>query len=103
MISKAIKIDNRLYESRLERKGQAGRKDFHKANSGAPRKSSNYYGLQPMELDKLQKDQKRGQRKDQKKHLSKKPTKDKKDVTCYNCDKKGHYANKCRQPKKEKK
>lgn len=26
---------------------------------------------------------------------------DKSDVTCYNCDKKGQYANVCRNPKKE--
>jgi poly(3-hydroxybutyrate) depolymerase len=103
LIQAATKMDNILYESMLERRGAGGGKSFAKANQSKPRHSANYYGPMPIELDKLQKDQKRGQRKDQKKHSSKKPTKDKKDVTYYNYNKKGHYTNEYRQPKKEKK
>ena len=60
-----------------------------------------------MDLDKLQKGLKCGTRKNNRKDRGKlngdkRNLKDKKDITYYNYNRKGHYANECRQPKREK-
>ena len=78
---KAIRIDNRLYERRLERKGHNtvpwGQRQ---ANSGRRRSTAYGHHSGPMELDAAHRDSKpKGK--------------------CYNCGKEGHYANKCRQKK----
>lgn len=92
MIKTVTKMDNVIYESYLEKKGRGGGRSFgnNKPNQGKSRHSPDYYGPMPMEIDKLQK-------RDGKKGGKRSPPKGK----CSKCGKEGHYANKCRQPKKD--
>jgi hypothetical protein len=88
-VEMAIKIDNRNYARRLEKKGEASFvPKRNKPNTGRPRGGgrSTAYGHHagPMDLD-----------------LASRDSKKKKTGNCYNCGKSGHYSNKCRQPKKQ--
>jgi len=84
-VAQAIKIDNRLYERRMEKKKHGGYTPFGgRANTSRARYTSTSYGTHPgrMELDATRNEPKK-----------------KGSGVCYNCGKKGHFANKCRQKK----
>lgn len=89
MKARAIKIDNRLWERRMQKSGKIGayrpdKQYNNRANSGKSR--TDPYGLQPMELDAVQpKDEA------------------KKKGSCFYCGKKGHFARDCRQKKENNK
>lgn len=92
MYALAIKIDERLYERLLEKKGKfVPRGANTKAKRDLPEWRNDYYGPQKMQLDATQgKPGSKGQKKGQKK------SKDKSQVECYGCGKKGHYKNECK-------
>lgn len=93
MAELTIKIDNRIFELQLERSGnysQKGRPNT-KAKREVPAWRDDYYGLQKKQLDATQgKPGSKGQKKGQKK------SKDRSQVECYGCGKKGHYKNECK-------
>jgi Retrotransposon gag protein/Zinc knuckle len=90
-VAMAVRIDNRQYQRRMQK--QQGRGTWNptgrrgqQANQKKRREEPIAYGhtLNPgrMELDATKKD-------------------DKKEKKCYNCGKPGHFANKCKKPRKE--
>ncbi|KAF5133292.1 Retrotransposon-like protein 1 [Metarhizium anisopliae] len=90
-VAMAVRIDNRQYQRRMQR--QQGRGTWNptgrrgqQANQKRRREEPIAYGhtLNPgrMELDATKKD-------------------DRKEKKCYNCGKPGHFANKCKKPRKE--
>jgi hypothetical protein len=83
-VTEAIRIDNRLYERQLEKKGQGTPWVRTKpvANTSQRRSTASGHHSGPMDLDATQR------------------TAPKKKGNCYNCGKPGHYSNKCRQPRK---
>lgn len=99
MCELAIKIDRRIYERQLERKGKSFAPNAnHKAKRDVPAWRDDYYGLQKMQIDatKGKPGSNKGPRKGQQQRpQSNKGTKDKSSVKCYECGKKGHYAREC--------
>ena len=102
MIDASIRIDNRLYERRMEKSGRNAPVAVGRKTLKTPRAHHDPYGLQPMELDATERRQGRFQTKRSprgaKTPIVGKPFKGK----CYNCDRTGHLARDCRQPKKQK-
>lgn len=88
MIELAIKIDNRNYERNLEKKGQYIPRNHQKT------RGSQWH--QPMEIDATQKGNSRNN-----KPRSTQKERQFKERLCFNCDKPGHIARNCKQPKKQ--
>ena len=84
MIEAATKIDTRLYERKLERKGN------YQPRFGARTQSRTHrphYGLQPMELDSTQRHKTLSKQEKERRY---------KDKLCLYCGKPGHFAKDCR-------
>jgi hypothetical protein len=100
MADLAIRIDTRIFEVQLEKKGSyfQGRPNT-KAQRDVPAWKDDYYGLQKMQIDATK--GKPGSNKGPTKGQDKRPqpktkgTTDKSSVECYGCGKKGHYKNEC--------
>jgi hypothetical protein len=99
MYEVALKIDERIYERQMEKKGVYQGRANTKVQREVPAWKDNYYGLQKMQIDATQ--GKPGSNKGPKKGQNKRPqpktkgTTDKSNVECYGCGKKGHYKNEC--------
>lgn len=95
----ALKIDERIYERQMEKKGVYQGRANTKVQREVPAWKDNYYGLQKMQIDATQGkpgSNNKGPRKGQKQGQPKtKGTTDKSNVECYGCHKKGHYKSEC--------
>jgi hypothetical protein len=96
----AIKIDNRIFELQLEKRGSYAHNNGanRKAKRNVPEWNDNYYGLQKMQLDATKGkpgSNNKGPRKGPPRPQPNKGTNDKSNVECYGCGKKGHYKRDC--------
>src|SRR5438876_2793365 len=98
IVDKAVKIDNRLQERRIERRGNNSVWVPNRRTQGQRTTyPSNYYGPRPMEIDMAQRQRKRKPVK-----RARTQTKySKQDSKCYNCGKKGHFKREYRSPPRE--
>ncbi|RYP86989.1 hypothetical protein DL770_004838 [Monosporascus sp. CRB-9-2] len=88
-IAMTIRIDDRLYARKQQRKGKSSPAQVYKANDRKKRQhASTSYGTYPgaMDVDATQRDQAR---------------KDKSSATCFNCGKKGHFKREYRSPRRD--
>jgi hypothetical protein len=93
IIEKTIKIDNRLHERDMERKGSYRQFISNGKKHHQPQRSNrNYYGPQPMEIDNVQKH--RGLNPAEREHRMK-------NKLCLYCGKPGHQAKQCRAKKNQ--
>jgi hypothetical protein len=96
----AIKIDNRIFELQLEKRGSYAHTNGanRKAKRNVPDWNDNYYGLQKMQIDATKGkpgSNNKGPRKGPPRPQPNKGTNDKSNVECYGCSKKGHYKRDC--------
>ena len=111
MITTVIRIDNRVYERKLEKMN--GRPLFfgHKKNNETSGPKKPYYGPMPMELDAVHRkrqpanSKRQVERAHQKDRTAEKfrELREKRNQKCFNCDQMGHWARDCTKPKREKK
>ncbi|KAK4233178.1 hypothetical protein C8A03DRAFT_19690, partial [Achaetomium macrosporum] len=86
-----VRIDDRIYARRQQRKARGVQPLVVKANDKKKRRyPSTAHGTHagPMDVDAAQREGRKGR-------------KDKSQVTCFNCGKKGHFKNECRSKKAE--
>ena len=90
MMEMAVRIDNRLWERKIEKQeGKRPQGGFQKGhNKGNKGKYSDPYGLQPMDIDSRK--------------TTNEPDKKKKNGKCYYCEKLGHFARECRKKQADK-
>jgi hypothetical protein len=99
MYDLAMKIDERIYERQMEKKGgfYQGRPNT-KVQRDVPAWRDNYYGLQKMQIDATKGkpgSNHKGPKKGPPRPQPNKGTNDKSSVECYGCGKKGHYKRDC--------
>ena len=105
LVAESIKIDNRLYERKIERGGWTGNyspSTYRK--KGDAQRSNRYYG-DPMDLDAMQHGgasrSKKPNRYGKKSKGNNERERRRRENLCYECGKSGHQARECKNPPRE--